>query len=117
MKKAFTNENGSQGTLYLVTNDVDLTAYEFYSTYQRRWKIEEYHKSLKNNVSIAKSPTKTVRTQPNHIFASIYAFAKLEAVKVRTNLNHFALKRKIQIEALKAAKNEIERIKKMAQIT
>ncbi len=90
MKKAFTNENGSQGTLYLVTNDVDLTAYELYSTYQRRWKIEEYHKSLKNNVSIAKSPTKTVRT----------------------NLNYFALKRKIQIESLKAAKNEIERIKK-----
>jgi hypothetical protein len=117
MKKVFTNENGSQGTLYLVTNDVDLTAENLYITYQRRWKIEVYHKSLKNNVSIAKSPTKTVRTQSNHLFASIYAFAKLESVKVRTNMNHFALKRKIQIEALKASKKEIERINKMAKVT
>lgn len=116
MKKVFTNENGSQGTLYLVTNDADSTAKDLYSTYQRRWKIEGYHKSLKNNVSIAKSPTKTVRTQSNHLFASIYAFAKLEAVKVRTNMNHFALKRKIQIEALKASQREIKRIKKMAKV-
>lgn len=94
MKMVFINENGSQSTLYLVTNDADTTAKDLYRTYERRWKIEVYHKSLKNNVGIAKSPTKTARTQSNRLFASIYAFAKLEAVKVRTNMNHFALKKK-----------------------
>ena len=53
--------------------------------YQRRWKIEEYHKSLKNNVGIGKSPTKIARTQSCHVFASVYA--KLESLKIRTNLN------------------------------
>jgi len=48
MKKVFKNENGTQGTLYLVTNDANLSAEELYSTYQKRWKIEVYHKSLKN---------------------------------------------------------------------
>lgn len=33
-------------------------------------KVEEYHKSLKSNASLAKSPTKTIRTQSNHCFAS-----------------------------------------------
>ena len=116
MKKVFTNENGSQGILYLVTNEADLTAKDLYITYQRRWKIEEYHKSLKNNMSIGKSPTKTERTQKNHLFSSIYTFAKLEAVKVRTNLNHFALKRKIQIEALKASKKEMDRIRQLNKV-
>ena len=113
MKKVFTNENGHQGTLYLVTNDAHLNAIKLYNTYQKRWAIEEYHKSLKHNVSIGQSPTKTVRTQSNHIFASIYAYANLEALKLKTNMNHFALKRKIYIQSLKAARKEIEKLKKI----
>lgn len=71
VKQVFKNEDGSEGVLYLVSSDVTL-GYERLSTiYQRRWKVEEYHKSLKSNASLAKSPTKTVRTQSNHFFASI----------------------------------------------
>ena len=113
MKKVFTNENGHQGTLYLVTNDAHLNAMKLYNTYQKRWAIEEYHKSLKHNVSIGQSPTKIVRTQSNHIFASIYAYANLETLKLKTNMNHFALKRKIYIQSLKAARKEIEKLKKI----
>ena len=60
--------------------------------YQGRWKVEEYHKSLKVKASLAKSPTKTIRTQNNHVFSSIYAFFKLERLKLATKLNHFALR-------------------------
>jgi len=35
--------------------------------------IIEYHKSIKENASLAKSPTKKMRSQANHIFASIVA--------------------------------------------
>jgi hypothetical protein len=51
--------------------------------------VEEYHESLKVKASLAKSPTKTIRTQSNHCFASIYAFVKLERMKMATKLNHF----------------------------
>ncbi|WP_196772256.1 hypothetical protein [Piscirickettsia salmonis] len=54
--------------------------------------IEEYHKSIKQNASLAKPPTKTVRSQCNHIFASIVAFCKLETLSVKARLNYFALK-------------------------
>ena len=36
--------------------------------YQKRWKVEEFHKSLKQNLNIEQSPTKTTTTQLNHIF-------------------------------------------------
>jgi hypothetical protein len=38
---------------------------------------------------------------------SILAFVKLELLKVRNNLNHFAMKSKIYLAALKAANEEL----------
>jgi len=37
------NKDGSQGTLYLVSSDPDLTQTPLTTIYQRRWKVEEYH--------------------------------------------------------------------------
>ena len=63
VKKVFTNEDGSIGILYLASNDMEYDAAYLYQIYQRRWRIEEYHKSIKENASLAKSPTKRVRSQ------------------------------------------------------
>ncbi|QIX55966.1 hypothetical protein GW536_11575 [Piscirickettsia salmonis] len=78
---------------------------------QKRWKIEEYHKSIKQNASLAKSPTKTVRSQCNHIFASIVAFCKLETLSVKAQLNHFALKYKLLVRSNQIAFEELRRLK------
>ncbi len=102
-RQVFTNEDGSQGTLYLSTSDLSLTASSLGALYQKRWKVEEYHKSLKSNASFAKSPTKRVRPQSNHFFASIVAFVKLETCRCATRLNHFALKGKLYQAALASA--------------
>ena len=61
-KKVYKNEDGSTGTLYLVTNDLESSADRIYEVYQKRWRIEEYHKSIKQNASLEKSPTKVVRS-------------------------------------------------------
>jgi hypothetical protein len=53
--------------------------------------VELYHKSLKQNASLEKSPTKTVKTQSNHFFASLCGYIKLELLKRSTQINHFAL--------------------------
>ena len=70
--------------------------------YQKRWKIEEYHKSLKQNTSMGKSPTKTVETQTNHFFASILAYIKLEKLTLRLGIGHFRLKAQLYTVGLKA---------------
>ena len=99
IKKIFKNEDGSTGELYLVTNDLESDADRIYEIYQKRWRIEEYHKSIKQNTSLEKSPTKVKRSQKNHIFASIVAYCKLEFLKMKTHLNHFALKYKLILKA------------------
>ncbi len=116
-RQVFKDGDGSTGILYLVSSDIKLSDDQIAALYHRRWSVEEYHKSLKNNASLAKSPTKTVRTQSNHIFVSICAFIRLEGLSITTKLNHFALKGKIYIEALKKTFIELSKLKnKILQI-
>lgn len=107
--KVFKNEDGSTGTLYLVTNDLESSADRIYEIYQKRWRIEEYHKSIKQNASLEKSPTKVVRSQRNHIFASIIAYCKLEFLKTKTSLTHFGMKYMLLMKANRAAFIELGR--------
>ncbi|AOW53316.1 transposase [Legionella pneumophila] len=108
LKKIFKNENGSTGVLYLVSNDMTSSAERLYEVYQKRWRIEEYHKSIKQNASLNKSPTRTVKTQSNHIFAAIIAYCKLEMMKIKTKLNHFAIKYKLILRANQIAMQELK---------
>src|SRR5215210_4882339 len=111
VKQVFKNEDGSEGVLYLVSSDVTLEYERLSTIYQRRWKVEEYHKSLKSNASLAKSPTKTIGTQSNHVFASIYAFVKLERLKLATKTNHFALRSRMYLKAVQAAFKELQSLR------
>ena len=111
VKQVFTNEDGSEGIVYLVTSDTTLTADQIITLYQKRWKVEEYHKSLKSNLSFAKSPTKTVRTQSNHIFTCLVAFVKMERFRIHTKLNHFAMKARLYQAALASAYQQLQILK------
>jgi IS4 transposase len=110
-KFVFTNKDGSTGEMYLVSNDLNLSAEKIQTLYKKRWSVEEYHKSLKQNTSLAKSPTRTVTTQTSHLFASLLAYVKLEKIKFVHKLNHFALKTKVYFFALKMAWLQINNLK------
>jgi hypothetical protein len=111
VKQVFTNKDGSVGIVYLVTSDTSLSADQITTLYQKRWKVEEYHKSLKSNLGFAKSPTKIVRTQSNHIFACLAAFVKMERLRLSSNLNHFAMKAQIYQAALASAFQQLQALK------
>ncbi len=113
-KQSFKNEDGTEGVLYLVTSDNTLTYQQITELYQKRWKIEVYHKSLKKNASLCKSPARIVRTQSNHIFASIFAFYKLECLSMQTKLNHFAIKARIYEKAIKVAYEELQQVNQLS---
>ncbi len=108
VKQVFINKDGSQGLLYLVSSDTTLDGDRMMGLYQERWQVEEYHKSLKQNASLACSPTRTQRTQTNHFFLSLCAFVKLESLKLKTQCSHFALKQKLYMAALQAAFGQLQ---------
>lgn len=113
-KQVFTNKDGTSITMYLITNDQNLTKNQIHTIYKRRWKVEEFHKSLKSNLSLEKSPTKHKTSQSNHIFYSITAFFKLELLTKTTatkHKNHFQLKASLYVKALKTALEELRKLR------
>jgi len=113
-KKFFTNGDGTKGVLFLVTNDSELSGSDLYNIYHKRWAVEVFHKSLKNNTSLSKSPASGKRAQKNHIFCSLYAYLKLERTKERENKNHFRIKRDIHILMLKNCRDHYREFFHMA---
>jgi hypothetical protein len=71
--------------------------------YQKRWQVEVFHQSLKSNAALAKSPVHRLVSQANHVFASIITVFKMEPLKMRTKLHHFALKSWWYLNAVRAA--------------
>ena len=110
-RQVFRNEDGSAGTLYLASSELDADGEAICAIYQRRWKVETFHKTLKSNASLSKSPTKTVRTQSNHCFASIYSACRLEWLSVKHGMNHFALRTRIYLKAVQHAFGELQLLK------
>lgn len=74
VRQVFTNKNGSTGILYLACSDTTVTREFILTTYQKRWPIEVFHKSLKQNTALGKAPVRRVVTQNNHVFAVLCAF-------------------------------------------
>ena len=94
-----------------MTSDLTLTYDHIAKLFQKRWGIEVYHKSLKQNASLEKSPPRTETTQRNHLFASLCASVKLERLKLKTGQGHFTLKSKLYLSAVKSAYAELVKLK------
>lgn len=111
VRRIFTNKDGSISVLNLICSDTNLDGTTVSTIYEKRWKVEEFHKSLKHNVDLAKSPTSTIKTQSNHVFLSVLSFFKLESLKIKHKINHFALRAKLLIKANRVAYDELQFLK------
>jgi hypothetical protein len=111
VRQVFNNKDGSTGTLYLACSETTVTRGLILTTYQKRWPIEIFHKSLKQNAALGKAPVRRVITQNNHIFAVLYATFKLECLKIQRHLNHFALRAHLYLKAIRVAFDELQVLK------
>ena len=94
--------------MHLVCSDLTCDYDAITTSHKKRWQVEVFHKSLKSNANLAKSPTQTVSIQSNHVFMSIYAVFKLECLSIKTRINPFALRLKLLINASRSAYAELQ---------
>lgn len=111
LRRVFTNKDGSTGILYLVCSDLQCDADTLMTGYEKRWQVEVYHKSLKQNANLASSPAFSASARANHIFLAVFAVFKLECLKIKTKLNHFALRTKLLTSACQSAFAELKALK------
>jgi len=114
VRQVFKNQDSSTGTLHLVCSDLTCDYDAITTTYKKRWQVEVFHKSLKSNAGMAKSPTQTLRTQSNHVFMAIYAVFKLECLSVKSKINPFALRFKLLINATRSAFDQLQKFQAAA---
>ena len=99
VRQIFKNKDESTGILHLVCSDLTCD-YDAITTSYKKWRqVEVFRKSLQSNANLAKSSTRTLRTQTNHVFMAIYATFKLECLSITNKLSPFALCRKLLINA------------------
>ena len=83
-------------TRYVTTNDLTLTDYENLSEYsKKRWKIEEFHRGIKQTTGIEKCYSILKKSQLNHIFASFIAFIRLEVERLKSGISWYEQKARL----------------------
>lgn len=111
VRQVFNNKDGSTGILYLACSDTTVNRGQILTAYQKRWPVEVFHKSLKQNAALGKAPLRRVITQNNHVFATLYALFKLECLSIKRRLNHFALRAHLYLKAIRIAFDELQILK------
>ena len=106
-------KNGKKNTKYsyIITNDMKVDQFNLFEIYQKRWRIEEFHKNIKQNFKIEKSPTKVIVTQINHILFTFLSFLKMEQIILKSKTNIFYLKQNIFMEALRNSYQTLQNMK------
>ena len=111
VRQVFTNKDGSTGILYLACSDTTMKRGQILAIYQKRWPVEVFHKSLKQNAALGKAPVRRVTTQNNHVFAVLYAVFKLVCLSIKRHRNHFALRAQLYLKAIRVAFDELQILK------
>jgi hypothetical protein len=81
-KKPFRNE-----WRYYVTNDLKMTFEQFKEHWENRWKIEEYHREVKQFCQIARCQARLKQSQEHHIVCSMVAFLKFEINRLKRGIS------------------------------
>ena len=78
---------------YLATSDLTLQDYDdFVNHHRQRWKIEEFHRGIKQTTGIEKCYSTLASSQKTHIFAAFVAFVKLEVRRLREHISWYEQK-------------------------
>lgn len=81
---------------YLATNNPRLNNYRaFKEHFYQRWKIEEFHRGIKQTTGIEKCYSIKAQSQKNHVFAAFKAFIKLEAARLMEGKSWYEQKAEI----------------------
>lgn len=78
---------------YLATDDLKLNVYDqFTDQFNHRWKIEEFHRGIKQTTGIEKCKSIKASSQKTHIFSAFVAFVKLERQRLKKGISWYEQK-------------------------
>ena len=106
-RQVFTNKDDSTGILYLACSDLDQHGDALETIYQKRWKVEVFHKTLKSH---ARWPSRRLNGSVQPRLYAICAAFSLE-LRIKQRINPFALRSKLYLKAIRHAFDELQQLK------
>ena len=78
---------------YLATDDLSLTDYAvFTSHFEQRWKVETFHRGIKQTTGIEKCKSIKAASQKTHVFSAFVAFVRLERQRLKSSVSWYEQK-------------------------
>lgn len=88
-----TDKNGS--TEHWATDNIEMDDFRRIQLSDFSWRIEEYHRGLKQFCGVERSHVRLAMAQKNHICSSIRAFLRFEVFSLKTGISWFEAKYRI----------------------
>ena len=85
---------------YWATNKLEMSYEEWENIKGNSWKIEEYHRGLKQCCAVEKCPARKKEVQLGHIFLSIQAFITFERCRIVSGISWYESKENLVINAI-----------------
>jgi putative transposase len=97
----------SQGEAqHWATNDIEMSKETFEATSAACWRIETYHRGLKQCCGIEKAQVRSATGQKNHLLLALRAFLRLEGYRLQTGVSWYAAKRAVVRDAIRQARTQ-----------
>ena len=87
---------------YWATNDLQMSEVSRAAIARARWKIEAYHRGLKQYCGVERAQVRQERSIRNHIGLAIRAFLRLELARLKSERSWHESKTSIVREAVRA---------------
>ena len=84
-----------EDTQYWATDVLDMEETTREDLSKKSWKIEEYHRGIKQFCGVEKCQARKKESQRAHILLSLRAFLRLEVQRIRSGISWFESKTKI----------------------
>lgn len=98
--KIFRHVNSDGECEYWATSKTEMKSSEWKAIKGNGWKIEEYHRGLKQCCSVESCPARTKDVQIGHIFLSIQAFIAFEKCRIESGISWYESKQSLVIDAI-----------------
>jgi hypothetical protein len=98
--RVFQTEAPNGTAKYWAASDEELSVEEFDRLRVIRWRIEDYHRGLKQHCGVSRCQARSRISQITHIAASILAFLKLEVTRLTEKISWHEQKQQITRQAV-----------------
>lgn len=88
------------------TNDVDMTPQKWRELAKACWRIESYHRGLKQCCGAERAQVRSATGQKNHLLLCLRAFLRLEAYRLQTGISWYQAKANLLLDAIKLARTQ-----------